>query len=298
MCLTLDIYAVNSRIPLADWVNVLGVNIGSAAMLDHVLVPDLAQSYHRDGYLPAVRILDEKEALAHRQALEDAEQAHGNVHYTSKMHTIFAPAARLATHPAILDVVESLLGKDIILSDSTFIIKEAQSPSHVSWHQDLTYWGFNSDQQVSLWLALSPATAESGCMRMIPGSHLTGQRAHEDLKDADNVLYRGQTITDVDETRAVMCPLQPGEASFHHGYTMHASMPNASDDRRIGFNVQYMTPAMKSLINPHESGVCVRGEDRFGHFQPDVLATRNFHPDDLARHAELDRLKKESWENA
>lgn len=43
--------------------------------------------------------------------------------------------------------------------------EEAGSSSHVSWHQDLTYWGLDGGAQVSMWLALSPATAESGCMR-------------------------------------------------------------------------------------------------------------------------------------
>ena len=50
-------------------------------------------------------------------------------------------------------------------------IKEANTPSFVSWHQDLTYWGLDKAEETTLWVALSPTTQESGCMRFIPGSH-------------------------------------------------------------------------------------------------------------------------------
>jgi len=75
------------------------------------------------------------------------------------------------------------------------------------------------DDQVTLWLALSPATAESGCMRMIPGSHKNGVHKHEVTHDENNVLLQGQTVRGIDESEAVMCQLNTGEASFHHGWT-------------------------------------------------------------------------------
>ena len=107
--------------------------------------------------------------------------------------------------------------------------------THVSWHQDLTYWGFDdNEKQVSAWIALSNADETSGCMQMIPGSHKKGLFDHKSTNDKNNVLSRGQTVNNVDIDKAVLCPLQPGEASFHHGLTLHASKPNNSKDRRIG----------------------------------------------------------------
>ena len=32
----------------------------------------------------------------------------------------------------------------------------------------------------------------------------------------------------------LLCPLQPGEASFHHGWTLHASMLNRSNTAASG----------------------------------------------------------------
>lgn len=59
------------------------------------------------------------------------------------------------------------------------------------------------------------------------------------------------------------CPLRPGEASFHHGWTVHRSAPNTSADRRIGLNVQYVAPD-NSQHGAATTATLVRGEDRFG----------------------------------
>lgn len=109
--------------------------------------------------------------------------------------TITCPVAgnkRSTDHP-----VEAILGPDIPLHDVTYIVTEPKSKFHLSWRQDLTYWGFNSDDQVSLWLALSLATAESGCMRMIPGRHKQGTFMREPATDETNVLLQEQTVRHV-----------------------------------------------------------------------------------------------------
>ena len=258
----------------------------------------MADTYRRDGFVSPVKLLRPGDARAQRIAMESVEAEHGSLHYVSKVHTLLDFAADLATDPRVLDAVEALLGPDIMLFDVTYIVKEPRQPSFVSWHQDLTYWGFSGDDQVSLWLALSPATGESGCMRMLPGSHLHGKVDHEDVSDPENVLYRGQTVKDVAEEKAVLCPLAPGEASFHHGWTLHASTPNLSTDRRIGFNVQYIAPSMRQLVNGNETATLVRGEDRYGYYEPDVFATDVMDADAVARHAELDARRKETWATA
>ncbi len=151
----------------------------------------LASDYHRDGYVSGVPILNTDETKHHRQALEDAEkQLETSLHYRSKMHTIHTSPLALATRTEVLDLVEAMIGPDILLYNCTYIIKEPHSPSHVSWHQDLTYWGLSHDDQVSMWLALSIADDVSGCMRMIPGSHMQGRYDHEVSDDSTNVLLQ------------------------------------------------------------------------------------------------------------
>ena len=254
--------------------------------------PDTAQYAtrdQRDGFVSSVPLFPAEEATAHRRVMEDAEARIGGLHYKAKVHTILRSPFELASHPGVLDVVESLIGPDILIYNVEYIVKEPRAASHVSWHQDLTYWGFDGDQQVSMWLALSPATEESGCMRMLPGSHRAGRLHHEKTEDKDNVLFQGQTVRGVEENDAVLCPLQPGEASFHHGWTLHASTPNRSGDRRIGLNVQYINPGMRQLKHDEDSAVLVRGKDRYNHFHHDLPAVTDLDPAALRR---FDRLNK------
>ena len=250
---------------------------------------DAAERYLRDGFLSPVEILNQEEAAHHRARMEAAEASIGALHYKTKVHTILKSPYELATHPRVLDMVEALIGPDILLYNVTYIVKEAGSLSHVSWHQDLTYWGFHGDAQVSMWLALSPATVESGCMRMVAGSHRQGRRDHTLTADASNVLFQGQTVEGVAEETTVLCPLQPGQASFHHGWTLHASLANRSRDRRIGLSVQYLAPQMRQTKPEPDSALLVRGEDRFGHFQTDIPAETDLDPAAIAWQRELER---------
>ncbi|MGI9408454.1 MAG: phytanoyl-CoA dioxygenase family protein [Hyphomicrobiaceae bacterium] len=253
----------------------------------------LKRAYSRDGYVSGIEILSQDEAHHHRRAMELAEAEIGPLHYKSKAHAILRSPYELATIPAALDIVETLIGPDILLYNVTYIVKEAHAHAHVSWHQDLTYWGLSHDDQVSMWLALSPATEISGCMRMVPGSHVNGRFDHEVTEDPSNVLFQGQTVPGVDEAQAVMCPLRPGEASFHHGWTLHASMANRSNDRRIGLNIQYMAAHVRQTKHDHDTAMLVRGQDRYSHFGLDCPAEVDLDPTAMARQGELERLHRE-----
>ena len=230
------------------------------------------QEYSENGFLSPIRIISSAETKKHRQILEDTEKILGNLHYQSKMHTILKSAYDLATNKSILDIVENLIGKNILLYNSTYIIKEPQTPTFVSWHQDLTYWGFSHDDQVSVWLALSNADGESGAMYMIPGSHLEGKKEHKTGKEKNNVLSQSQKVTKFDESKKILCALKPGEASFHHGWTIHSSMPNNSNDRRIGLNIQYIATHLKQTKSENDSAICVRGTDEYNNFENDLPA--------------------------
>ena len=244
---------------------------------------NLKDKFERQGFISPVNILNEQEVPGHRQSLENAEKRYGPLHYENKIHTVLRSAAELVSHPSLLDTVEQILGPDILVYNATYIIKEANSSGHVSWHQDLTYWGLDSDDQVSVWLALSVADEQSGCMRMIPGSHLAGERPHDiATSDVDNLLYQSQTVHDVNEPESVNCPLRPGQASLHHGWTLHSSLPNRSNNRRIGLNIQYIAPHVRQVKSEGYSALLVRGEDRFHHYTEEKLATSDFDPAALA----------------
>ena len=251
--------------------------------------------YQRDGVAWPVPIIDASEAAQHRSALESAEAAIGPLHYINKIHTVMRSPFELAIHPAVLDVVESFLGPDILLYNSTYIIKEPATEAYVAWHQDLTYWGLaDDDAQVSMWLALAPASAASGCMTMVPGSHHNGRVDHIERPDDANVLLLGQQIAEVDEASGVACELDPGQASFHHGWTVHRSNPNVTDDRRIGLNVQYVAPH-NHQAGPATTATLVRGTDGHGLYQSEPLPSSDLDLDRAEQLFAADRVMNDSF---
>lgn len=263
-----------------------------------VLTPDQTVRYERDGCLFPVTIMPESKAAAHRRRLEAAEAEHGPMHYRVKPHLLLRSAAELGRNPALLDAVEDILGPDILLWDSAYVIKEPKNTGFVSWHQDLTYWGLDSDRLVTAWIALSPSLPESGCMHYLPATHNNGKRDHTDTRAADNILHRGQEVAGLDETTAVDIVLRPGQASLHHGWVLHASNPNVSDDRRIGLTVQYIAPSVRQTIKSGETAALVRGVDRYGHFAPEPECMEDFAPAALAFQQEVERLKHEVYDTA
>ncbi len=100
---------------------------------------EMAEDYNRDGFLSPVDLISPEKAAEHRRRMEEAEGKIGNLHYQSKVHTILTSPLELVMSEKVLDIVEAMIGPDVLLYNSTCIIKEPHSPSHVSWHQDLTY---------------------------------------------------------------------------------------------------------------------------------------------------------------
>ena len=245
----------------------------------------MKDEYKQNGFYSPLVLFSLEQAKIYRNYLEEVENKIGPLHYFAKTYTMMRWVYEIATNKILLDFVEDLIGKNVLLYNATFIIKEPMTKTHVSWHQDLTYWGFDdNEKQVSAWIALSNADKTSGCMQMIPGSHKKGIFDHKSTNDKNNVLSRGQTVDNVDIDKAILCPLQPGEASFHHGLTLHASKPNNSKDRRIGLNFQYITPDLKQLKSKDDSALCVRGEDNYNYYKKDIIAKENF---DIKGHQRL-----------
>ena len=114
------------------------------------------------------------------------------MHYRTKPYLLMKSAIDIAQNPVLLDAVESLLGPDILLWDSAYVIKEPKNKKYVSWHQDLTYWGLDGEELVTAWVALSEVKTENGCMKMFPGSHRKGKYEHHSTFDEENILHRGQ----------------------------------------------------------------------------------------------------------
>ncbi len=256
------------------------------------LSPAQVAQYQRDGFLFPVDCLTPEEVRYFRGRLEEFERAQGDTFgklpnlVRSKSHLLFTWMDELVRHPKVLDAVESLIGPNILIYHLTSWLKEPGEPSHVSWHQDGTYFGLEPYEQITAWIALTDATPEMGCIKIIPGSQVIGQRPHKDTATQGNLLSRGQTIDHkLDYTNYVMMPLKAGQISLHHTHIVHASDPNRSEQRRIGIGVSYIPPQCHLVNDMRVTAALVRGRDEYGHFDLEPRPAGDFDAAARAAHA-------------
>ena len=251
-----------------------------------------AARFQRDGFLFPIDIMSRTEAAKHRAEVEGLEARFATAgalprttakYFRINAHLVVARVASLSRDPRILDAVEAVLGRDLLVWSSELFIKEAGTQKIVTWHQDLAYWGLGAtDDEVTAWLALSPSTPHSGCMRFVAGSHKNDILPHHDTFAADNLLSRGQVLTvAVDEAEATDVMLEPGQMSLHHGRMFHSSGPNRSAERRIGLAIRYITPAVRQHVGDRDYAMPVRGTDSQRHFVHVEGASADFAAADL-----------------
>ncbi|NRB19817.1 MAG: phytanoyl-CoA dioxygenase family protein [Rhodobacteraceae bacterium] len=242
----------------------------SAEFIAGCLTADQQKQYEADGFISGVRVFDSQTVAELRTAIEALEVTYSDgvggssldQYFRVNGHVVIPLLSELASTPAILNAVQSILGRNLLAWSVELFIKEPGSTKTVSWHQDITYWGMGeTNDEVTAWVALSDVSVEAGCMRFIPGSHTNGIVSHSDTHDDNNLLSRGQEIQDIDESVARHGPLQPGEMSLHHGRCFHASGPNRSEDRRIGLAIRYVTPEVRDGLEGRDYAMLVRGID-------------------------------------
>src|ERR1700694_3160173 len=134
-------------------------------------------SYERVGYVTPIDVLMPAESSYYYQnftAVRNALGNEANPHDIRQPQLHFRWAYELATHPLVVAAVEDLIGPDILLCRGTFFWKDAHSRAFYPYHQDAYGLGFDAHAArlfVTAWIALTDSTAQSGCMKVIPGSH-------------------------------------------------------------------------------------------------------------------------------
>ncbi len=174
----------------------------------------------------------------------DISLPHDGIREDTPMH--FGPAVfDLVTHPRLLDAVEQLIGPEITSNPIQHVrikppehaLPESETRAHVTrtdWHQDMgvTLPAADNTTMVTVWLAVTDATVENGCLQVAPGArgdllpHCTGTQVG---------------IADVfrKDLTPVPVPVNAGGAVILDPYTPHASLPNRSSDFRWSFDLRY-----------------------------------------------------------
>ncbi|HUD50140.1 phytanoyl-CoA dioxygenase family protein [Parvibaculum sp.] len=242
-----------------------------------MLTEDQSKAWERDGFFVIRGYADPEIGLRMEREVVDAirreppELHQGEVGYVAEGTLLIQPEAKSMTrtgHPEDLiskifnphlsgtakefafgegaaDIVSDLLGPDIDIFQSQFIFKNPGAWGQ-PWHQDSFYFPFDQQPQVGLWLAISEATLENGCLSVLPGSHREPVHAHvPDGRLGANQGY--QEIVDHDMSGAVPMLMQPGDLLVFHSFLMHRSEDNRSSSRRSAMVYHYGRAGTKML---------------------------------------------------
>lgn len=241
------------------------------------LTPDEVRSYRQKGYVVYRDQVFAPEKLARLRAIFEEHLAEKGSKLSDELDTPHFRDPRLLDFllaDEVLDLVEPIVGPDIVLWSSHFISKDPHTGRGTPWHEDSAYWrGRLSayDNIVTVWLAIDRSAKENGCMRVIPGSHLAGGFAEHVPVDRARYTF-GSEIAGVDEVKAVHFELEPGECSLHDGRIVHGAAPNTSPYRRTGYTMRYFPATVRILPHERNRGFKVwlaRGRDRAGNTYAD-----------------------------
>lgn len=242
------------------------------------LTDDDLRRFRADGFLFPVRAVPSDRVEHYSLRYEEYRKRVGGAvtgPWKFKSHLFLTWMDELIRLPSVLDVVEGLIGPDILCWSSGFFVKPPRSRSHVGWHQDVRYWGFDSpDLVVTAWIAFSDVGPESGPVEYIPGSHVLPVLPHVKTRDEGNTLYYRQKISArLDESAAVTATMRAGEAAVHHSKVVHRSGVNVSAKPRVGLAVRYVSSKVRGPAG--ESASLVRGDPGSG-FELEPRPTSDF----------------------
>ena len=240
------------------------------------------QRLNEDGYFLCGKVLTDDELAEARQNVERALAEYTRdgtrPEKINFVHTYDPYFLNLASHPRLLDLVESVLGPDLALFSSHLLCKPAVDGQSVAWHQDASYWPLEPMEVLTLWLALDDCDVENGCMRVIPRTHKQGEVTHRQVNCESNSVVKKEIATELfDVTKAVPVQLKAGQCSLHFPWLIHGSEPNRSGRRRAGLPIRYIPTTTRVLpvdersfntnypdIDYRKIVYLIRGRDRAG----------------------------------
>ena len=241
----------------------------------YVLTPDEIEHYHRQGYLGPFSLCSPEKMVEMRSSIETIFKPDSrselptmikNLNYQMQQgfgrHHDQRLLFDIASSPAIVDRMTSIMGEDLLLWRTMFFIKETGT-KQVPWHHDFDDWPIEPYLVISAWIAIDAATPENGCVQILPGSHreiLPLVPTAGDVIDGFPKMVKPGTF---DDSNPVDMELQPGQFFIFNERLLHRSAANNSSKRRMGLAVRFITPIVR-ILDPNDSAILVSGVDRMG----------------------------------
>ncbi len=177
----------------------------------------------------------------------------------------------LLRHPRLLDVVEQFVGPEIysnpiqhtrIKPPERLVPPQARNGLvvRVGWHQDQGVATPEQDEVpvLTVWPPITDATAQNGCLALVPGSHKRELATHCPGSGPDGGL---QIPSKLILGQPVPVPVRRGGALLMHRRTMHAALANQSDDIRWSFDLRYQ-PCGRPTGRPAFPGFVARSRQQ------------------------------------
>jgi len=153
-------------------------------------------------------------------------------------------------HPGVLDVLEALIGPDVLALQSMLFFNPPGKGGQ-GWHQDAFYIQTQPDTLIGAWMALDRADEQNGCLWVAPGSHCEpiyppvaprphfkhiDERQIRDLFPAAHASVMDDEVNKLSQVAAkygkpVPVVLEPGDVLFFHSRLLHRSYRNETKDR-------------------------------------------------------------------
>jgi len=171
------------------------------------------------------RLIDEKERLANDWAWDEKESLENRSFriIQSSPSFVWREIAQAAYRQWLIAFGGALMGREMTFWYDQFLAKPPGISTPTYWHQDEGYWGRNLDDKgVTGWIPLQDVDATNGCMHFIDGGHRLGVLPHHRVEGMQSDLL----TCEVDEARAVVCPIRRGDVTFHHSKTPHMTNAN------------------------------------------------------------------------
>jgi ectoine hydroxylase-related dioxygenase (phytanoyl-CoA dioxygenase family) len=144
--------------------------------------------------------------------------------------------------PELVSLSTSILGDDVDLYWNQSVFKEPEAKREFPWHQDDGYCPVAPSPYLTVWLALTDATPDNGCISVLPGRHKLGLLPHKESP-------LGQVCHDADDPdQGVHVPVSSGSMAVMYSLLPHKSGPNLSKKRRNAFVIQYCAAKTRHAV--------------------------------------------------
>ena len=117
------------------------------------------------------------------------------------------------------------------------LFKEPQGGA-TPWHQDQYYWPLDTQDTITLWMPLAPVPPEIGGMHFASGSHQLGHLGDFAIGDQSQEVFEA-LIEERNLPVEKVGQLEAGDATFHHGWTLHCAGPNPTASMRAVMTIIY-----------------------------------------------------------